>query len=59
MRVIERTPKVVNLQKIIQLRKEHKKREAIEQAYTDVSPDTKPQWEGNQNLIEWLRSFNK
>lgn len=36
-----------------------KKREAIERAYTDVTPDTKPQWEGNQGLIEWLRSFNK
>lgn len=36
-----------------------KKREAIEKAYTVVTPDTKPQWEGNQNLIDWLRSFNK
>lgn len=36
-----------------------KKREAIEQAYTNVTPDIKPQWEGNQELIEWLRSFNK
>ena len=36
-----------------------KKREAIEQAYIDVSPDIKPQWEGNHNLIEWLKSFNK
>lgn len=36
-----------------------KKREAIEQAYTDVTPDTKPQWENNHNLIEWLKSFNK
>lgn len=36
-----------------------KKREAIEQAYIDVIPDAKPQWEGNQGLIEWLRSFNK
>ncbi|MDO8685400.1 MAG: site-specific integrase [Clostridiales bacterium] len=36
-----------------------KKREAIEQAYTNVTPDVKPQWEGNQDLIEWLRSFNK
>lgn len=35
----------------------HKKREAIEQAYTDVSPDIKPQWEGNNDLIEWLRTF--
>lgn len=36
-----------------------KKREAIEQAYIDISPDLKPQWEGNHNLIEWLKSFNK
>ena len=36
-----------------------KKREAIEQAYIDVTPDTKPQWEGNQGIIEWLKSFNK
>ena len=35
------------------------KREAIEQAYNDVTPDAKPQWEGNQGLIEWLKSFNK
>ena len=36
-----------------------KKREAIEQAYTDVSPEIKPQWEGNHDLIEWLRTFIK
>lgn len=36
-----------------------KKREAIEQAYTDVSPEIKPQWEGNHDLIEWLRTFMK
>ena len=36
-----------------------KKREAIEQAYTDVSPDIKPHWEGNPDLIEWLRTFIK
>jgi len=36
-----------------------KKREAIEQAYTEVSPETKPQWEGNPNVIEWLRTFIK
>lgn len=34
-----------------------KKREAIEQAYTDVSPEVKPQWEGNHDMIEWLRTF--
>ena len=36
-----------------------KKREAIEQAYTDVNPEMKPQWEGNPDLIEWLRTFIK
>jgi integrase/recombinase XerD len=36
-----------------------KKREAIEQAYTDVSPEIKPQWEGNHDLMEWLRMFIK
>lgn len=36
-----------------------KKREAIEQAYTDLTPDVKPQWEGNQELIEWLKTFMK
>jgi integrase/recombinase XerD len=37
-----------------------KKREAIEQAYTDVSPEEiKPQWEGNPDLVEWLRTFIK
>lgn len=35
------------------------KREAIEKAYTDVAPDSKPQWEGNQDLIDWLKLFNK
>jgi site-specific recombinase XerD len=34
-----------------------KKREAIEQAYTDVSPEIKPHWEGNHDLVEWLRTF--
>jgi len=37
-----------------------KKREAIEQAYVDVvSPYIKPHWEGNPDLIEWLRTFVK
>jgi site-specific recombinase XerD len=37
-----------------------KKREAIEQAYTDVIPEEiKPQWEGNPDLVEWLRTFIK
>jgi integrase/recombinase XerD len=35
------------------------KREAIEQAYTDVSPQIQPQWEGNHDLINWLRTFVK
>ncbi len=34
-----------------------KKREAIEKAYQDVCPEIKPQWEGNHDLIEWLRTF--
>ena len=34
-----------------------KKREAFEQAYSDVSPEMKPQWEGNHDLVEWLRTF--
>ena len=36
-----------------------KKREAIERAYADVNPEMKPQWEGNPDLIEWLRTFMK
>lgn len=36
-----------------------KKREAIEGAYTDVSPEIKPHWEGNTDLIEWLKTFIK
>jgi len=36
-----------------------KKREAIEQAYTDVNPEAKSQWEGNPDLLEWLRMFIK
>jgi len=35
----------------------NKKREAFEEAYSDVSPELKPQWEGNHDLIEWLRTF--
>lgn len=34
-----------------------KKREAFEQAYSEVSPEIKPLWEGNHDLIEWLRTF--
>lgn len=37
----------------------YKKREAIEKAYTDIAPDVRPQWEGNQTLVDWLRTFNK
>jgi len=36
-----------------------KKREAIEHAYTDVSPEIEPHWEGNPDLIEWLSTFIK
>lgn len=33
------------------------KREALEKAYTDVSPNETPAWESNKNLLEWLKSF--
>lgn len=35
------------------------KREAIEKAYVDVSPIEEPAWQKNNNLLTWLRSFNK
>ncbi|GGK09589.1 putative integrase/recombinase y4rC [Lentibacillus kapialis] len=35
------------------------KREAIEKAYTDVSPSEEPEWQENENLLTWLNSFNK
>lgn len=35
------------------------KREAIENAYTDVSPSEKPEWQENQDLLTWLVHFNK
>lgn len=35
------------------------KREAIEKAYTDVSPSEEPEWQENENLLAWLNSFNK
>lgn len=35
------------------------KRKAIEMAYTDVHPETTPQWQSNPSLVEWLRTFNK
>jgi site-specific recombinase XerD len=33
------------------------KREAIEKAYSDVTPKIKPVWENNHNLLDWLKSF--
>lgn len=34
------------------------KREALEKAYVNLGPDQqKSAWEGNNNLIEWLKSF--
>ena len=35
------------------------KREAIEKAYTDVTPDEEPIWQTNDNLLSWLKKFNK
>jgi len=35
------------------------KREAIEKAYTDVSPKETPSWLTNEDLLEWLKSFNR
>lgn len=35
------------------------KREAIEKAYTDVSPEEKPQWQDNDNLLSWLKKFDQ
>ena len=35
------------------------KREAIEKAYTDVSPTGKPQWQENNDLLLWLNQFNQ
>ena len=35
------------------------KREAIEKAYTDVTPSEEPQWQENDNLLTWLKNFNK
>lgn len=33
------------------------KREAIEKAYNKVSPEITPLWEGNEDMLEWLKSF--
>lgn len=35
------------------------KREAIEKAYTDVTPKDIPIWEKNNDLLEWLKNFNR
>lgn len=35
------------------------KREAIEKAYTDVVPGGIPLWQQNNNLLIWLKSFNR
>lgn len=35
------------------------KREAIEKAYVDVSPTEEAIWEKNEDLLTWLKSFNK
>jgi len=34
------------------------KREAIEKAYTDVSPEEQPKWQDNDKLLSWLKEFN-
>ncbi len=33
------------------------KREALENAYVDVTPMEEPFWENNENLLSWLKSF--
>lgn len=35
------------------------KREAIEKAYTDVTPVQEPMWQKNNDLLDWLKSFNR
>lgn len=35
------------------------KREAIEKAYTDVTPDVEPVWQRNNDLLSWLKNFNR
>lgn len=35
------------------------KREAIEKAYSDVSPKEAPSWLTNDDLLSWLRSFDR
>lgn len=34
------------------------KREAIEKAYTDVTPEGLPVWHQNRDLLDWLKNFN-
>lgn len=34
------------------------KRDAIEKAYTEVSPSEEPEWQENKNLLTWLKSFD-
>jgi len=35
------------------------KREAIERAYMDVTPSDEPSWQKNNDLLDWLKNFNK
>lgn len=35
------------------------KREAIEKAYTDVTPAEEPVWQRNNDLLDWLKNFNR
>lgn len=35
------------------------KREAIEQAYTDTTPEVAPSWLVNDDLLTWLKSFSR
>jgi site-specific recombinase XerD len=37
----------------------NQKREAIEHAYTDVTPAKEPVWQNNTDLLNWLKRFNK
>lgn len=35
------------------------KREAIEKAFSDITPKGLPSWQTNDNLLEWLKNFNR
>lgn len=35
------------------------KREAIEKAYTEVTPSGMPAWQQNEDLLAWLKRFNR